>query len=55
MIPPQVMADSRITAQQAGDSGKGMGLVGAGFIVLIWILAIIIFTSIIYQLLKEKL
>jgi uncharacterized membrane protein YkvA (DUF1232 family) len=55
MIPPQVMADSRNTAQQAGDSGKGMGLVGAGFIVLIWILAIIVFTSFIYHLLKEKL
>ncbi len=55
IIPPQVMADSRNTAQQAKDSGKGMGLVGAGFIVLIWILAIIVFTSFIYQLLKEKL
>jgi uncharacterized membrane protein YkvA (DUF1232 family) len=55
IIPPQVMADSRNTAQQAKDPGKGMGLVGAGFIVLIWILAIIVFTSFIYQLLKEKL
>jgi uncharacterized membrane protein YkvA (DUF1232 family) len=54
MIPPQVMADSRSIAQQAGDSGKGMGLVGAGFIVLIWILAIIVITSFIFQLLKEK-
>ncbi len=55
MIPPQVLADSRESARQAGGPGKGVGMVGAGFIVLIWILAIIVFASFIYQLLKERL
>jgi uncharacterized membrane protein YkvA (DUF1232 family) len=55
MIPPQVMADSRLNAQQAKGLGRGMGIVGAGIIVLIWILAIIVFTSFIYHFLKEKL
>jgi uncharacterized membrane protein YkvA (DUF1232 family) len=54
MIPPQVWADSRKTAQDASDAGKGMGMVGAGIIVIIWILAIIIFSSYIFQWLKEK-
>jgi uncharacterized membrane protein YkvA (DUF1232 family) len=54
MIPPPVMADSRKTAQQMGVSGKRMGIAGAGIIVFIWILAIIVFASFIYQLLKEK-
>jgi uncharacterized membrane protein YkvA (DUF1232 family) len=53
MIPPQVMADSRIAAQPDG-SAKGLGWLGAGIIVLIWILAIIIFASFFYRTLKEK-
>jgi uncharacterized membrane protein YkvA (DUF1232 family) len=53
MIPLQVMADSRKTAQQDG-SVKGLGMLGAGIIVLIWILAIIVLASLIYRSLKEK-
>jgi hypothetical protein len=48
------MAASRHTAQQMGVSEKRMGIAGAGIIVFMWILAIIVFASIIYQLLKEK-
>ncbi len=55
MIPPQVLADSREAAQKAGGPGKGLELVGAGIIVIIWILAIIVLASFIYRLLKEKL
>ena len=53
MIPPQVMADSR-KAAQPGGAAQGLAWVGAGIIVLIWILAIIIFASFFYRLLKEK-
>lgn len=55
MIPPQVLADSRLNAQQAQGIGRGMGIVGAGIIVLIWILAIIVFASFVHHFLKEKL
>jgi uncharacterized membrane protein YkvA (DUF1232 family) len=55
MIPPQVWAESRENAQQATSSEKGMRIIGAGIIVLIWILAIIVFSIIIYRLVKEKL
>ena len=55
MIPRQILADSPETVQQAGRSGGGLGIVGAGIIVLIWILAIIVLASFIHQLLKEKL
>ena len=56
MIPPQVLADSREAAQQkAGGPGKGLELVGAGIIVIIWILAIIVLALFIHRLLKEKL
>ena len=53
MIPSQVMADSRKAAQQDG-SAKGLGMLGAGIIVLIWILAIIVLAAHIYRSLKEK-
>ena len=53
MIPPQVMADSHKAAQQDG-SAKSLGMLGAGIIVLIWILAIIVLASLIYRSLKEK-
>ena len=53
MIPPQVMADARKAAQHDG-SEKGLGMLGAGIIVLIWILAIIVIASLIYRSLKEK-
>ena len=53
MIPSQVMADSRKAAQQDG-SKMGLGMLGAGIIVLIWILAIIVIASLIYRSLKEK-
>jgi uncharacterized membrane protein YkvA (DUF1232 family) len=55
MIPPQVLADSREAAQRGAVTGKGLGMIGAGIIVLIWILAIIVFASFIYRLLKEEL
>ena len=55
MIPPQVWAESRETAQQTTSSEKGMRIIGAGIIVLIWILAIIVFSIIIYRLVKEKI
>jgi uncharacterized membrane protein YkvA (DUF1232 family) len=55
MIPPQVWAESRETAQQATSSEKGMRIIGAGIIVLIWILAIIVFSAFIYYFIKEKL
>jgi uncharacterized membrane protein YkvA (DUF1232 family) len=55
MIPPQVWTESHETAQQATRSGKGIGIIGAGIIVLIWILAIIVFSAFIYYLIKEKL
>ena len=55
MIPPQVWAESREKAQRATSSGKGLRIIGAGIIVLIWILAIIVFSIIIYRLVKEKL
>jgi uncharacterized membrane protein YkvA (DUF1232 family) len=54
MIPPQVLADSRKSTQHDG-SVKGLGMLGAGIIVLIWILAIIVLASLIYRSLKEKL
>jgi uncharacterized membrane protein YkvA (DUF1232 family) len=53
MIPSQVMADARKAAQQDG-SAKGLGMLGAGIIVLIWILAIIVLAAHIYRSLKEK-
>ena len=50
LIPPQVMAEARLTAlagndsrTRNGDSEGQFGKMGAGIIVLIWILAIIIF------------
>ena len=55
MIPPQVMTDSRKTAQESREAGRDLGLLGAGIIVIIWILAIIIFASFIYHWFKEKL
>ena len=55
MIPPQVMANSRKTARQGGEVDREIGWIGAGIIVLIWILAIIIFASFLYQWLKEIL
>ena len=54
MIPSQVLADSREAAQHAGGSQRGLEWVGAGIIVLIWILAIIVLASLIYRSLKEK-
>jgi len=55
LIPPQVLADSRTVAGQPGGAGRGLKIIGAGIIVLIWILTIIVFASLIYHLLKEKL
>jgi uncharacterized membrane protein YkvA (DUF1232 family) len=55
MIPSQVLADARKTAQHAGNAGRDMGRVAAGIIVLIWILAIIILSSFFFQWLKEKI
>lgn len=52
MIPSQVMADSRKATQQDG-SKRGLGMLGAGIIVLIWILAIIIFVLFIQKLLRK--
>ena len=62
LIPPQVMVEARATVlagdgsrAQNGDSERQFGKMGAGIIVLIWILAIIIFASFLYKLLKELL
>ena len=51
MIPPQVMIESRELARNVSPS-KTVRIVGAGIIVLIWILAIIVFTSIAIKLLR---
>lgn len=55
LIPPQVLADSREVAQLPGGPGRSLKIIGVGIIVLIWILTIIVFASLIYLLLKEKL
>ena len=62
LIPPQVMAEARAAAltedggrAHNGDSEEQFRKIGAGIIVLIWILAIIVFSIIIYRLVKEKL
>ena len=54
MIPPQVLADSREAAQHVGGSQRGLGWIGAGIIVFIWILAIIVLAALIYSLIKEN-
>jgi uncharacterized membrane protein YkvA (DUF1232 family) len=54
MIPPEVMKDSRRKA--AGKSPESrLGIIGAGIIALIWILAIIGFSSFAYWLLRKHL
>jgi hypothetical protein len=55
MIPPQVLTESRETARQADDSQRGIGLIGAGIIVIIWILAIIVLAYFLHHLLKDRL
>jgi uncharacterized membrane protein YkvA (DUF1232 family) len=52
MIPPQVMKEAREVARNHSPS-RTVGIVGAGIIVLIWILAIIGFTSLTRQLLRK--
>ena len=54
MIPPHVMIESREFARSVNPS-LTVRIVGAGIIVLIWILAIIVFTSIAIKLLRITL
>jgi uncharacterized membrane protein YkvA (DUF1232 family) len=62
LIPPQVMAEVRAAAlagdgvrARIGGSEEQFRKIGAGIIVLIWILAIIIFASFLIKWLKEVL
>jgi len=55
MIPPQVLTESREIAHRADGSRRGIGSVGAGIIVIIWILAIIVLASFLHHLLKDRL
>jgi uncharacterized membrane protein YkvA (DUF1232 family) len=52
LIPPEVMEQARAQARQA-DLNKGLGMAGAGIIVLLWILAIIICAIFLRALLRK--
>jgi uncharacterized membrane protein YkvA (DUF1232 family) len=54
MIPVEVIKEARKMAAQAEGSGKGIGWIAAGVILLIWILAIIGVASLVLHL-KKKL
>ena len=49
MIPPEVLEEARARAAGSGV-GRGVGIVGAGIVIIIWILAIIWVASIILRL-----
>lgn len=49
LIPPEVMIEARETARHSNGPGKGAGWIGAGIILLIWMLAIIGLASIILR------
>ena len=54
LIPPQVMADARVTAA-SHRAERRVGFIGAGIIALIWILTIIIALALFIRLLfREK-
>ncbi|SRR5258706_3659968 len=53
LIPPEVMEEARKTVATQGV-GRGVGYVGAGIIIIIWILTIIWGVSIILQLVENK-
>ena len=52
LIPPEVLADARGTVATQG-LGRGAGFVGAGIIVIVWILAIMWFAVIILRLVER--
>ena len=53
LIPPEVMEEARKTVATQGV-GRGVGYVGAGIIIIIWILTIIWGVSIILRLVENK-
>ena len=52
LIPPEVLAEARLTVTTQGFDRR-VGLVGAGIILIIWILAIIWVASIIFRLVES--
>ena len=52
LIPAEVLAEARLTVATQGVA-KGVGLVGAGIIIIIWILAIIWGATIILRLVEN--
>ncbi len=52
MIPPEVMQQARVSALNPAPS-RTVGIVGAGIIALIWILAIIVLAPLIIQLFRK--
>lgn len=53
LIPPEVLAEARATAATQGPDRR-VGIIGAGIIILIWILAIIWGAGIILQMVEKS-
>ena len=54
LIPPRVMEEAREKAHQDSGPGRGVKIIGAVVIALIWILAIIGLALIILHFIREK-
>jgi uncharacterized membrane protein YkvA (DUF1232 family) len=51
LIPPQVLAESRIKAQAIADAGKPTNWVAAGVVVAIWVLLAVLAVRLVLRLL----